>query len=67
MADDTKRTNNVCTKVTDRALVDIGRLCAIKDISPSEYLNRLIRRDLYGRSMHIDSVAERITSASDGS
>lgn len=63
MTDDSKRTNNVCVKVTDRVLIDMGRVCAVDDISQSEYLNRLIRRDLYGRSMHVDSLAERITYA----
>jgi hypothetical protein len=67
MADDAKRTNNVCTKLTDRMLIDLGRACAVDDVTQSDFIYRLLRRELYGRSMQVDAVAGRITSASDAS
>jgi hypothetical protein len=63
MADDGKRHNNVCTKLTDRMLIDLGRACAIDDVTQSDFIYRLLRRELYGRSMHTDSLADRLTSA----
>lgn len=65
MADDNKRVENVCAKVTERMMVDIGRVCAVEDLKPSEYVYRLIRNDLYGRSMRANEIAERITSVTD--
>lgn len=65
MADDSKRSNNLCAKVTDRMLIDIGRACAIDDVTQSDFIYRLLRRELYGRSMQVNDMADRITSASD--
>jgi hypothetical protein len=48
MADDRKRTENLCTKVTDRMLIDINRVLARQDIKLSSWLYGLIRRELYG-------------------
>jgi hypothetical protein len=62
MADDHKKTNNVCAKITDAMLIDLARVCAIEDRTQSEYLFGLIRRDLYGRSLRTQEVADRITS-----
>jgi hypothetical protein len=62
VADDAKRVHNVCAKVTDRMLIDIGRVCAIEDCKPSDFIYRLLRRELYGRSMRADEVAARLTS-----
>ena len=61
--DDTKRTHNVCAKLTDRMFVDLGRACALEDVTMSDFIYRLLRRDLYGRSMQVAEVAEQITSA----
>ena len=66
MSDDGKRVNNVCTKVDDRMLIDLGRACAIDDVKLSEFIYRILRRELYGRTMHDSRVAERITSAPEG-
>ncbi len=41
----------VCTKVTERMQIDLNRAAAIDDRSLSDYLFRLIRQDLYGRSV----------------
>ena len=62
MADDAKRVHNVCAKITDRMLIDLGRVCAIEDCKASDFIYRLLRRDLYGRSMRADEVAQRLTS-----
>lgn len=67
MADDNKKTNNVCAKVTDRMLVDLGRVCAVEDCSQSDFMYRLLRRELYGRSMQTLEIQERLTSAGDSS
>jgi hypothetical protein len=63
MADDQKRSNNLCSKVTDLMLIEVGRICAIEDVTQSDYLYRLIRRDLFGRSLRSSEIADRITSA----
>ena len=67
MTDDGKRANNLCTKVTDRMLIDLGRACALDDVTASDFIYRLLRRELYGRSMQTAEIAERITSARDDS
>ncbi len=51
VADDGKKTEMVCTKVTERMQIDLNRAAAIDDRSLSDYLFRLIRQDLYGRSV----------------
>jgi hypothetical protein len=51
MTDDGKHTELVCTKITERMLLDLGRVLAKDDRNRSEYLFTLIRRDLYGRSV----------------
>ena len=45
-----KRTNNVCAKVDDTTLVDIGRELARRDMKMSAWLYSLIQRELYGVS-----------------
>jgi hypothetical protein len=47
-ADDTKRSNCVKVCFSDRAFIDLGRLCAKEDRSPPELIHLLIRRHLYG-------------------
>ena len=37
------------------------------DVTHSDFIYRLLRRELYGRSMHVDATAERLTSAQDAS
>jgi hypothetical protein len=48
MADDRKRTENLCTKVTERMAVDLNRELARLDVKLSSWLYVLIRRELYG-------------------
>ena len=48
MADDGKRSEVVCAKVTERVALDLLRASALDDRSPSEYVYLLIRRHLYG-------------------
>ena len=50
MADDNKRSELACTKVTERMYVDLNRSAAIDERSLSDYLFRLIRKDLYGNA-----------------
>lgn len=53
MADDGKRTEVVCTKVTERVALDLLRSSALDDITPSEYMNRLLREHFYGRMVSV--------------
>ena len=50
MADDNKRSELVCTKMTERVFLALSRRLAVEDRSMSDYLNRLIRDDLWGKS-----------------
>lgn len=58
MADDGKRSELVCTKVSERMALDLNRQCAIDDRTMSDYLYRLIRNDLYGKSDRIAEIAQ---------
>ncbi len=51
MADDGKRTEMVCTKLTERVSIDLMRAAAIDDRSVSDFLFMVIRHELYGRSV----------------
>lgn len=55
MTDDGKRSEMICTKVTERMTVDLHRLLATEDRTVSEFLFLLIRRELYGRAHQRDS------------
>jgi len=48
MADDGKRSEIICTKVTERVALDLLRLAALDEKSVSEWLNVMIREKLYG-------------------
>lgn len=48
MSDDGKRTEVICTKLTERMALALLRQCAKQDRSISEFLYLLIRRELYG-------------------
>ena len=48
MADDGKRSEVISTKATERVALDLLRVSALDDRSPSEYVYLLIRRHLYG-------------------
>lgn len=51
MADDGKRSEQVCVKVTERMYIDLGREAAIEDRSVAELIYTILRRELYGRSV----------------
>lgn len=48
MPDDGKRTENVCAKVTERMALDLLHEASRQEVSVSNWLFRLIRRELYG-------------------
>ena len=50
MADDGKRTEVICTKLSERMALDLLREASKDDRSVSEFLYLLIRRELYGRT-----------------
>lgn len=47
-----KRTEVICTKVTERMALDLLRAATAEDRSISEFVYLLIRRDLYGRTVN---------------
>lgn len=49
MSGDDKRTEVICTKLTERMALDLLRAAAAEDRSISEFLYLLIRHELYGR------------------
>jgi hypothetical protein len=53
MADDGKRTEVLCTKATERVALDLLRASALDDVTPSEYIYRLLREHLYGRMISV--------------
>ena len=50
MTDDGKRTEVICTKLSERMALDLLREASADDRSISEFLYLLIRRELYGRT-----------------
>ena len=48
MADDNKRSEMACTKVTERMLLDMNRLAALEERSLSDWLYRALRQRIYG-------------------
>lgn len=61
MADDTKRTEVVCFKATERVALDVMRAAAHDDRSPSEWLYLLVRRHLYGHVVRDDPANSQST------
>lgn len=55
MADDGKRTEVACTKLTERMYIDANRIAAMDDRSLSDWLYMLVRRELYGRTVKLPS------------
>jgi hypothetical protein len=49
MADDGKRTEVICTKLSERMALALLREATREDRSISEFLYLLIRKELYGR------------------
>ena len=64
MADDGKRTELACTKVTERMMLDLNRLAALDERSMSDFMYRLIRQRLYGDVARL-STNGRSTSSDD--
>lgn len=56
--DDRKRTEIASTKLTERMELDLDRLLAVEDRTMSDYLFRLIRRDLYGQRGRLDELEQ---------
>lgn len=50
MTDDAKRTEVICTKLSERMALDLMREASKDNRSVSEFLYLLIRRELYGRT-----------------
>jgi hypothetical protein len=61
VADDGKRSELICVKVTERMALDLLRMAASEDRSVSDLLYGLVRRELYGRIIRLDAIAEQST------
>lgn len=62
MADDGKRSDLACTKVTERMFIDMGRLAAIEERSLSDWLYRVIRQRIYGDVARLSNDGRSTTS-----
>ena len=63
MADDGKRTEVICVKVTERMALDLLRLSASQDRSISDFLYGAVRQRLYGDIVRLDANAQQFTSS----
>lgn len=61
MADDGKRTELVCFKVTERMALDLLRISTSHDRSVSDFMYLKLRGDLYGQMVRLDSQGEQST------
>lgn len=62
MADDGKRTETICVKVTERVALDLLRLAASDDRSVSEFMYGVIRQRLYGDVARLERTHQITTS-----
>lgn len=62
MADDGKRNEMACTKVTERMALDMNRLAAIEERSLSDWLYRVIRQRIYGDVARLSTDSRSTTS-----
>ena len=53
MSGDDKRTEVICTKVSERMALDILRLASLDDRSVSEFVHLALREKLYGATMRL--------------
>lgn len=61
MADDGKRTEIVCVKVTERMALDLLRLATSEQRSHSDFMFLLLRQRLYGDIVRLADAAEQFT------
>lgn len=61
MADDGKRTELICFKVTERMALDLLRVATAQDRSVSDFIFGLVREKLYGSIVKLDAIAEQST------
>ena len=61
MADDGKRSELVCVKVTERMALDLLRVATAQDRSTSDFLYGLIRAHLYGSIVKLEATAAQFT------
>jgi len=58
MSDDGKRSELVCTKVTERMALDLLRLAVSEERSISDCMYRLLRSHLYGNVNRLDALSQ---------
>lgn len=63
MADDGKRTEIVCVKVTERMALDLLRIATSEQRSHSDFMFLLLRQRLYGDMVRLDHLAEQSTKS----
>jgi hypothetical protein len=63
MADDGKRTELVCVKVTERMALDLLRLSVSQERSISDFLFGALRTRLYGDIVKLETMAAQFTTS----
>jgi hypothetical protein len=63
MADDGKRTETLCVKVTERMALDLLRLATSQERSTSDFLYIALRQRLYGDIVRLEDALTRFTSS----
>lgn len=63
MADDGKRTENICAKVTERMALDLLHEASEQGMSVSNYLYRLLRLNLYGVTVNANRHEPKATKS----
>jgi hypothetical protein len=66
MADDRKRDEQVCSRVTERMFIDINRLAALEERTASDWLYVALRAKLYGEVHKLSTTAVSTSAAGSG-
>lgn len=62
MADDRKKEEQVCARVTERMLLDLNRLAALDDVKVSGLIYTILRRHLYGDAARLSNGVQSTTA-----
>ncbi len=63
MADDGKRTELICVKVTERMALDLLRLAALRERSVSDFIYGRMRQGLYGDIVKLEDMAAQFSTS----
>jgi hypothetical protein len=63
VADDGKRTELICFKVTERMALDLLRLSTSQDRTTSDFMYMTTRQKLYGDMVRLDIIGAQFTTS----